>query len=214
MPTLESCGYDVNEHAKQMAEWTRTEIDRGVKAGLAAEKTAVVAQANTQSIQEAANAFRKDHADFDVVLANPALQWTPTILSALETAGAESPALGYHLAHNPDKLAKIAKQTPDQQKLALGRILGELATAKPTASAPTPNPTPPNTPVVPPKTPQPAKTTNAPPPPTPVGGSAQPDIDPMKLSGTEWAKWRRQQLADKRAREAASRGASATRRNF
>lgn len=216
MPTLESCGYDVNKHAEELAAWTKAEIKRGVAEGLTQRDQAVVAQQNTQSIQEAANEFRKNHADFDVALANPALQWTPTILGALEAAGAESPALGYHLAHNPDKLAKIARQSPQLQLLALGRIQAELAVKPAPAVPPLPTPTPPKVPAVPPKAPAPKKanTTNAPPPPNPVGGSTQPDIDPMTLSGTEWAKWRRQQLADKRAAEARSRSAPAVRRNF
>lgn len=213
MPTLESCGYDVNKHAEELAKWTKAEIKRGVSEGLAQRDAAAVAQSTTQTIQQAANEFRKDHPDFDVLLANPALQFTPTVLGALEAAGAESPALGYHLAQNPDKLAKIARMSPQQQLMAMGRLQAELGAKPPT---PKPTPTPPKTPAPAPaaKTPPAPKTTNAPPPPTPVGSNASPDIDPMTLSGTEWAKWRRQQLAEKREREGKAKAPPVVRRNF
>lgn len=199
-PTLESVDFDAAKFAKANAEWLRREVKRGVAQALSSEKSQVAEQTQEAAIVEAAAEFRKDHPDFDVVLANPKLQFTPTVFEALKEAGAESPALGYHLATNPDKLAKIARLAPKQQLLALGRIQAELAVAKAAAPKPsaTPAPTPPKAPAAP-AAKKPA-TTNAPPPPTPLPtGTSKPDIDPLKLSGTEWAKLRRQELAEKRA---------------
>lgn len=194
MPTLESCGFDTAKHAEETAKWVKAQVARGVSEGLSAKDAKVEAQTQEQVVVEAANEFRKDHADFDLLVNNPALKWTPTVLEALTDAGKDSPALGYHLAKNPDKLANIARLKPKQQLMALGALQATLATAPKPPKATTP------TPPVPPKAPVKAPaTTNAPPPPTPVSGAASPDVDPMTLSGTEWAKWRRQQLAEKRA---------------
>ncbi len=199
MPTLESCGYDVNLHAAELAKWTRAEIDRGVKAGvveaLSSVKTEAVAQDLAQARLNAANEFRKTHRDFDLLMQNPALPWTPAVVGVLEQTGAESPAIAYHLAKNPDQLTKISRMNEKQQLLALGRIQAELKLAPPAPPAA----------IVPPKAPAApaAKTsTNAPPPPTPVGGNASPEIDPMTLSTKEWAALRRAELAEKRARSA------------
>lgn len=193
-PTLESCDYDVAKLAKKQAEWIKKEVARGVRAELSNAKTTEAAQSQEQVLVKAANEFRKDHPDFDLLISNPKLQWSPTVLTALNEAGEESPALGYFLANNPDRLAKISKMTPNAAAMALGRIQGELAgktpapaktpatPAKPSAAAPAKKPT----------------TTNAPPPPTPVSGAASPDVDPMKLSGSEWAALRRQELAERR----------------
>lgn len=192
-PTLESCDYDVAKLAKKQAEWIKNEVTRGVRAELTKAKTTEAAQSHEQVLVKAANEFRKDHPDFDLLISNPKLQWSPTVLTALNDAGEESPALGYFLANNPDRLAKISKMSPNAAAMALGRIQGELAgntppaktpavPAKPSASAPAKKPA----------------TTNAPPPPNPISGAASPDIDPMKLSGTEWAALRRQELAEKR----------------
>lgn len=194
MPTLESCGYDSHKLSEETAKWVDAEVDRKIEAKLTQRETKVETQTNEQAIVAAANEFRKDHPDFDVILANPKLQFTPTVLGALSAAGADSPALGYYLGNNPDKLAKIASMKHEQQLMALGAIQAQIAAApKPPKTTIPPAPVAPKAPV----TKKPA-TTNAPPPPTPVSGAATPDIDPMTLSGTEWAKWRRQQLAEKR----------------
>ena len=193
-PTLEACAFDTTKHAAETAKWVKKAVARGVQQALTAEKTQVETQTEEQAIVTAANEFRKDHPDFDVLLANPKLQFTPTVMDALKAAGADSPALGYYLAQNPDKLATIARMKPQQQLMRLGEIKATLVPApKPAKTPAPPAPVPPKAPV----TKKPA-TTNAPPPPTPVSGAATPDVDPMTLSGTEWAKWRRQQLAAKR----------------
>jgi hypothetical protein len=209
MPTLESCGFDSTVHAQKVAEWVKKQVEQGVQTGvkreLSARESQAAAQSQEQTIVAAAAEFRKEHPDFDVVVGNPRLQWTQTVMDALREAGADSPALGYHLASNPDKLARIAKMPPKQQLLELGKIQGTLTGNKP---APTPPPpAPPRSNGTPPAPKQPATppaaaakrpaTTNAPPPPTPVSGQASPEVDPLKMSGSEWAKWRRQQLADR-----------------
>lgn len=194
MPTLESCGFDTAKHAEETAKWVKAQVARGVADGLSAKDAKVEAQSQEQIVIEAANVFRKEYADFDLLISNPALTWTPAILSALNAAGADSPGLGYHLAQNPDKLAKIGRMKPEQQLMQLGAIQAQLAAAPKAPKAPIPPA------VIPSKAPvkKPAST-NAPPPPTPVSGAASPDIDPMTLSGVEWAKLRRQEVAERRA---------------
>lgn len=196
MPTLESCGYDSAAHATEVAKWVKKQVKAGVQAEIIQAKVHEETQSQESVLVEAANEFRKDHPDFDVLIQNPKLRWSPTVLGALNEAGSDSPALGYFLANNPDKLAKISAMKPTQAAMALGRIQEDLTRKKETPPAPKPPAPPGKTP-----TPAPAKkpaNTNAPPPPTPVSGAASPDIDPMTLSGTEWVALRRQELAERR----------------
>lgn len=194
-PTLESCGYDAGQLARETAAWLKREVARGVSAELSTREVKATTQSHDAMIVESAKEFRKEHPDFDVIVTNPKLPWTPTVLEALKAAGAESPALGYYLGNNPDKLAKIAAQSPAQMAMSLGRILAELATTKAAPVAPK-APVPPK---APPK--QPPKTTNAPPPPTPVSGSSSPDVDPLKMTGIEWQKYRTAQVAERNAKK-------------
>jgi hypothetical protein len=194
-PTLESCDYDVAKLAKKQAEWIKNEVKRGVRDALSTARTTEAAQTQEQVLVKAANEFRKDHPDFDLLISNPKLQWSPTVLGALNEAGEDSPELGYFLANNPDRLAKISQMTPNAAAMALGRIQGDLASKKTTLPAPKVPPAPGKPAAAPAKKPT---TTNAPPPPNPISGAASPDVDPMKLSGTEWAALRRQELAEKR----------------
>lgn len=212
-PTLESVGYDQAKFADALTEWTQKRIDRGIEQGVAkalsTREAQAVEQSQTKVVLDAAVEFRKTHEDFDLVIGNPNLKWTPTVLETLRDAGQESPALGYFLGNNPDKLAEIAALRPTQQVRALERISAQLTKTAAPAARPTTSPTPP---AEPPKTSTPAPapaaaakkpaTTNAPPPPTPVSGAAPADIDPLTLSPVEWRKWRNQQLADKRAGQA------------
>lgn len=204
-PTLETVGYDPAKLAKEQAAWLKRQVQKGVDDALSTREAQADARSQDQVVQDSAVEFRKTHPDFDDMISNPNLEFTQSIADGLKLSGENSAALGYYLATNPDKLSKLARMSAKQQTLALGRMEAEaIATAKQTtfqddqdepAAAPQKAPA---------KATAPAVTkpvTKAPPPPTPLGGTAAADMDPMTMSTTEWRKWRTKQLSDKRAND-------------
>lgn len=200
-PTLESVGFDSSKLAIEQGKWMDEQVE--LKVNKALERTAVKAAARTQEqvIIEAAKDFRKDHPDFDLMLSNPALQFTRSITTALTEAGVNSPAIGYHLAKNPDKLAKIAAMSHEQTLLAIGNLQAQLAVSAKKATEVIP-------PAVPPKVPAKKPVTPPPAPLNPIAGAAASDFDPMLLSPTEWRKWRTAEKAKERQAAEAQRRSS------
>lgn len=194
-PTLESCGWDAEVYERELDAWYDKKVDTGVDNALARRSEAAEQADLTEQARASAIEFRKEHKDFDLIVGNPKLQWSPTVLQVLKSAGMESAPLAFHLATNPDKLAKISRMRPDAATVALGRAMGELSSSK-TTPAPAPKPAA-STQAAPAK-----KSTNAPPPPTPVEGTTtSAEIDPVlgPKDPKEWKKWRQQQVAERRA---------------
>ena len=101
--------------------------------------------------------------DFEAVALNPELPVTGEMLEAL--AECDNPAkVMYHLGQNKDLAADIAGQSPAQQMRAIAK-LDLTVTSKP---------------------PKPTKTTNAPDPISPVGGSDAQEKSPEDMSFAEY----------------------------
>lgn len=117
------------------------------------ERSNAAAEATRTAFEAREAEFEKTVQGYKEAVSNPSLRRyaTPTIGEVIQTSD-NGPALSFHLAMNPDKLARIARLTPAQQAASLGRLEAELI-SKPA-----------------PKIPKKAST-NAPAPPTPVGGS-------------------------------------------
>lgn len=108
--------------------------------------------------------------DFEAVALNPEVPVTGEMLEAL--AECEDPAkVMYHLGHNKDLAADIASGSPAQQMRAIAK-LDLTVTSKP---------------------PKPTKTTNAPDPISPVGGSDAQQKSPAEMSQSEYEAWANKQ---------------------
>lgn len=203
LPTLESVDFDVAKHADALAKWTERQVQIKVQQAISNQKIQEAQKSKEQIVLEAAEKFRQSHVDFDLLINSPTLQWTQPISDALKELGEDSPQVGYYLAKNPDKLAKIAKMQAGAQAVAIGRIASEVLTAP---KAPTPAPAAPKAaPSATQTAPAPKpRVSQAPPPPEPVSGGNVADIDPMTLSAVEWRKWRNAEVA--KAREEQGRG--------
>lgn len=179
-PTLESCQFDTDKWTKAMNAWTTKQIQDGVKQALTAEKqTATVADQKTK-FEERMSAFEKATPDVKVVLGNPALPRLSNEAASLVVASDLGPQILYHLGKNPEKAARIARQSPIQQAAAIGRLEAELKT--------------------PPKTSK--QLSNAPPPPTTTrgaGGAPMSTTDP-KMDLKDFMARERQALIDRRRR--------------
>lgn len=151
-PTLESCQYDTDKWTQAMNAWTQKQIQTGVKQALESERNTASVQDVRAKFEERMDAFAKATPDIKVVLGNPALPQLDKEAAALVVKSELGPQIMYHLGKNPEKAARIARQSPIEQGAAIGRIEAELR--------------------IPPK-PQ-KQISNAPEPPTPSKGAVAP----------------------------------------
>lgn len=108
--------------------------------------------------------------DFEAVALNPEVPITGDMIEAL--AECEDPAkVMYHLGQNKDLATDIASGSPAQQMRAIAK-LDLTVTSKP---------------------PKPTKTTNAPDPISPVGGSGAQQKSPAEMSQSEYEAWANKQ---------------------
>lgn len=151
-PTLESCQYDTDKWTQAMNAWTQKQIQDGIKQALSTEKQTATVETQKQQFEARMEAFTKATPDAKTVLGNPALPQLSKEAAALLVASDIGPQVLYYLGKNPDKAARIARQTPIQQAEAIGRISAEIKVQ-----------------------PKPQKQlSNAPPPPTPNKGAVTP----------------------------------------
>lgn len=181
-PTLEGCGYDTDKWTKAMHAWTDKRIAAGVN-----QAVQTVQQNQTEATRKAAfetrmATFGKTTPDLQVVLGNPALPRLSKDAAALVVDSEIGPQILYHLGKNPEKAARIARQTPVQQAAAIGRLEAELAPKTSTQKKTTSN------------------ITKAPAPPTPTkGNSGAPSTDATKMPIGDFIKRERAQAAEKRS---------------
>lgn len=125
-PSLESCQYDTDKWTKAMNAWTKTQIQSGVKQALSAEKQTATAEDHKAKFEERMAAFEKVTPDLKVVLGNPSLPRLSPEAAALVVESDLGPQILHHLGKNPEKAARIARQSPTQQAAAIGRLEVEL----------------------------------------------------------------------------------------
>ena len=107
--------------------------------------------------------------DFEEVALSPEVPISEPMMAAIlrSPKGAD---VAYHLGKNLDLAAQIAGLDPISAAIRIGEIAATLAR------------------------PNPKKTTGAPPPINPVGGSARTTKDPSQMTDAEFAAWRREQI--------------------
>lgn len=179
-PTLESCQFDTDKWTKAMNAWTQSQIQSGVKQALSTERQTATVETQKAQFAERMTAFEKVTPDVKVVLGNPTLPQLSPEAGSLVVASDVGPQILYHLGKNPEKAARIARQSPIQQAAAIGRIEAEVRS-----------------------TPKPQKQlSNAPPPPTPTkgAGSAPVNTADPNMDLAEFMKRERQALAERRRR--------------
>jgi len=130
-PTLESCQYDTDKWTQAMSAYTQKQIQAGVKQALESERNTASVQDTRAKFEQRMDAFAKATPDVKVVLGNPALPQLDKDAAALVVKSDLGPQIMYHLGKNPEKAARIARQSPIEQGAAIGRIEAELKLPKP-----------------------------------------------------------------------------------
>ena len=152
--------------------------DRKIQATLsereqrAAAAQAQAAQAKTaEGWQKRVAIASEEIPDFYEVVANADVPMTPAMQQAIVESDV-GPKLAYYLATHPDEAADLADLSPVAVIRALTRIEDKLA--------------------------KPVKASSAPDPITPVGSKAKAEKDPSSMTDSEFAAWRKRQIAQRR----------------
>jgi hypothetical protein len=188
-PTLEQFGYDQAQWSKAHGAWTRAQTNIAVQQALEAQRVNAAQQEVVQRFEKQVTEFRKDHPDFDTVMANPRLPQLDRVAAAMILSSDHSAAISYELGKDPALATRISRMNSAQQALAIGRLEGEVRNK-------------PAKPAAPVTAPRKVNTTKAPAPPDPVPAGAASDDNPYAGSVGDFMKAR---MADSRAKRRGGR---------
>jgi hypothetical protein len=205
MPDLADAdiAFDNDKYRAKMQKWSKTQAKIAARELIREMTGQSEAQARRAQVTEKIEVFAKAHPDYKkVVSENPVLaanQLAPD--AGIAVAQSEHTArLLYEFGKDPALAVRTAKQSPAQQLITIGRMIGDIE--RETASGSKQNGSKPNA-----QQGQKKSTTQAPPPPTPTkgGGRAQArdPLDP-NMSMDEFARQHRgsKQSARENARRA------------
>lgn len=170
-PTMEQVGHDPDAYAEVLDQFYQQQTQQmREEEARAAERVRAEQNAQRNQVELAVKMQEasQKYADFETVLANPALPPLSAVNPPLYAAllGSEKFAdVAYYLANNAAEAHKLASMPPVQAVRELGRLEAKFE--------------------------QPPKTvSSAPAPVTTVGGNEQGAKDPSKMSYAEYKKWR------------------------
>lgn len=190
-PTIEQFKFNQSEWSKALSKFHEARARVVVQEELRAERSSQEQREVLSNFETKIEAFKVDHPDWDILMANPKLPQLDKVASAMVVASDHSAALTYALAKNPDQAVKISRMSPTQQALAIGRLENEVS--KPVNTAPVPA-------EVPKPKAKPKVVSAAPVPPTPVPSGGSPTESPETMDKYEWMKWRQEQARSRRRR--------------
>ena len=174
-PTLEQFDHDTDKWAAAYSVWSDQRVQAVAKAqvgqAMREQDAANEAEASRARWQDKSSDFAEKHPDFETVISNPALKITPDMLSVFQDSD-KGPEIAYHLGKNPDVAAKLARLPRNKMTLAICRLERDISTPKP-------------------------QPTNAPEPPTPIGGQA-PETDIGNMEINDWMAHEKARLREKR----------------
>lgn len=183
VPTLAEYEYDEGKYQAALLTYTETVAERKAEAVLKAERDRQAAEAQERSWKERVESFAKSRPDYADKVSDPTLPITAAMAREIQVSEI-GPEIALHLADNRELAAQIAALPEGAASRAIGRIEGRLLALKEAAAAAPPPPPP---------------VTKAPPPP-PKLEATDPDVrkEPSEMSDSEFAKWRRRQIAQRR----------------
>ena len=135
MPDLsdEDVAFDSDKYRAKMAKWVKAQTAAAARAALREASGADTAQRLTQEVDAKVAAYAKDHSDFaTVVTNNPVLKANQLAPDAgIAVAQSEHTAeILYRFGKDTALAIRVAKQSPAQQLLTIGRMIGEIEADK------------------------------------------------------------------------------------
>lgn len=173
-PTLESFDHDPELYEKAMGEWAQQGIEQQRTEAQKQEQdkhAQAQALAMQSSINEKTLKATEKYPDFAMKVNTPGLPSLKQVNETAFNAMVESENMGdiaYYLANNPAEIYNFSQLNPIQAVRAMVNLENKIV--------------------------KPVTTTNAPPPPSNVGGQAKVVVDMDKLSIKDWMKERNKQL--------------------
>ena len=167
--TLSDFDYDEKEYATYLTNQATSQAQNAVRQEIAREQSARV----QSEFQGKEADFSKDINDYHIVTRNPDLQMTGNMVNVCRDAE-NGPGLLYYLGKNPDVSSRLAQMEPLSMARELGRI--EATKLSKQSAPPTKAPAP---------VPKIAATSN------------KVSVDPSKMTDSQFAKWRRAQIANR-----------------
>lgn len=187
-PVLEPTAEPKEEDFEDYADYQKAHTSWMVKEAVAANDLSRSEEGQRQSSEKQAyersmdfdrraDVFRETHEDFDAVAKSPEMMrfytdYAPHLAEAIES-NEKGPEIAYHLGENPDVAIKLARMSPIQAAVEVGKLEAKLSTD-----------------------PKPKAVSKAPDPINPVGGGqGVVDKDPTEMNDDEFATWRKSHIA-------------------
>jgi hypothetical protein len=131
--------YNAAAWSEANAKWLDEQVE--IRATAIVDQRLTVREQRQQQDQTASSwqqkcaEFRATQPDFDAVTSNPTLPIPKSVADVIVTLE-KGPAVFHHLGTNPAEAARIARLTPAQQAVALGRLEERLVAAPKAPAAP------------------------------------------------------------------------------
>lgn len=177
LPTPEQHGFDDAKYQAALTDYNQKVARQAAIEAYQAERQRDQQQQKVQSFKQREAEFAaKNPAYMDKVYNNavPISQAMAELIAESE----DGPSLALYLAEHLDQAAQIYDLPPIQAARELGRIEARLSQVK--------------------EPPKPVLTNTPPPPPEIEAVEPAVEKDPMKMSDSEFAKWRKRQIAQRR----------------
>jgi len=169
-PKIESY-QDVNAYVKAMVKFER-DREKAQESQAKAQEQEKTIQSKTEKIYSEAEKIEGfDRDEFD------ALPITNVIAQAIIDSDVPAKVMA-HLTANPDEVDRIAALSPARQAAEIGKLEAKLSTTKETVKE--------------------VKVSKAPAPIEPIGNKGSSTKDPQDMTDSEFAAWRKRQIAQRR----------------
>jgi hypothetical protein len=173
---LADFNYDEEKYAEYVADVAAEKAAAKIRAQQEREKTESSRKSNQSKFREREAALRGEIEDYeDVAYTAPIHDHVADLVMSMD----EGPRVAYFLGKNPETAARLSSLPPLEAAKELGRIETRLAYEREQAKA---------------------KPVSKAPPPPPKIDATEPAVekDPSQMSDKEFAKWRRNQIAQRR----------------
>lgn len=177
--TLADFEYDEGKYQSYLFEQAETRAVNAAERKLKENQDQTQARERRSAFATRESSFAKNVEDYHEVAHNAALPITAAMAEVIAESE-EGPALAYYLGKNLDKADEIARLSPLVAARELGRLEMKLVSEREKAQAP--------------------KVSKAPPPAPKLEGSGDSALEkePSQMTDTEYAKWRKRQIAQRR----------------
>ena len=179
LPTPEQHGFDDAKYQAALTEYNKQIARSEAMSVIQAERAREQQQQKAQSFRQRESEYMAKNPEYRDIVYGEAFMSVPLSAATAEliAESPDGPAIALHLAKNLEEASHIASLPPVQAAREIGRIEARLAK----------------------EAEKPKALTNAPPPPPSIE-AVEPAVekDPLKMTDSEFAKWRKRQIAQRK----------------